>query len=595
MTVFLFGRDIRGRRKPSGPVVAQPYLPVHQAPQSNGYRPSQTTTALHAPGAGGGVGVGAYYPPHQPPVQHYVHSPHPSWSPPPGPYHHRPHPQAAVSQTNLAPSAPPLYPPRPSYATQSASQVSQYPNKEHGCKWTSTTNLKSTLGGPLNIAAASLNDLSETLHQKTTIGMNQTAALCDVIASKLNAVITLIDEEGFSGEEKDLIVYSTSPGSYGPSAEPTRALTPGGTTKPVGSNYFSKVWLYTNSRLPPHLPPFKIYLPTYRMLCLAAQYSEAVYKTPTNPIERETHIEADWRAGTKAMTLKSLPLDDMNTIVFAIRGSQTFMDWAVNFRPAPSSPRGFLDDEGNLCHSGFLGVAKKMVAPVAARLKGLLEGDPNLATYSLLITGHSAGGAVAQLLYAHMLSTTVQSDLNHLTGFFKRVHCITFGAPPVSLLPLDKPHSLKYRKSLFYSFVNEGDPVPRADKKVVKSLLSLYASPTPGACGSTALLPAEVSKPPKGTKIRNSRLHWPSHPQRPPRPSPLPTWTVPPSTLSCGGRLVLLRAMHGTRDVEAVQVTDEQLRKVVFGDPVCHMMSLYARRVEILATLAVTGRLGSRG
>jgi hypothetical protein len=42
------------------------------------------------------------------------------------------------------------------------------------------------------------------------------------------------------------------------------------------------------------------------------------------------------------MVLKSIPIDDMNTVVFAIRGSQTFMDWAVNFRPAPSSPEGFL-------------------------------------------------------------------------------------------------------------------------------------------------------------------------------------------------------------------------------------------------------------
>lgn len=82
-------------------------------------------------------------------------------------------------------------------------------------------------------------------------------------------------------------------------------------------------------------------MPTYPLLCLAAQYSERVYTRPTGA-ERETHIEADWRQGTKAMVLKSVPIDDMNTVVFAIRGSQTFMDWAVNFRPAPSSPRGFL-------------------------------------------------------------------------------------------------------------------------------------------------------------------------------------------------------------------------------------------------------------
>jgi hypothetical protein len=42
--------------------------------------------------------------------------------------------------------------------------------------------------------------------------------------------------------------------------------------------------------------------------------------------------------------------------------------------------------------------------------------------------------------------------------------------------------------------------------------------------------------------------------------------------------------------VQARGITDEQLRGVVFGDPVCHMMKLYERRMEVLATNAVIGR-----
>jgi hypothetical protein len=194
----------------------------------------------------------------------------------------------------------------------------------------------------------------------------------------------------------------------------------------TSSNYFSKVWSYSNSRLPPYLPPLKLYIPTYPLLCLAAQYSLRVYDKPKGK-EREDHFKASVLHGTKAMVLKSLPIDDMNTIVFAIRGSQTFMDWAVNIRQAPTSPKDFLDDRGNLCHSGFLCVAKFMVPQVAARLRTLLQEDPSRSTASLLITGHSAGGAVAQLLYAHMMSERVESELTYLTGFFKRVHCVTFG------------------------------------------------------------------------------------------------------------------------------------------------------------------------
>ena len=57
-----------------------------------------------------------------------------------------------------------------------------------------------------------------------------------------------------------------------------------------------------------------------------------------------------------------------------------------------------------------------MIKPVAARLRSLLEENPARSSFSLLMTGHSAGGAVASLLYAHMLAEDVKSELNILTG-----------------------------------------------------------------------------------------------------------------------------------------------------------------------------------
>lgn len=308
------------------------------------------------------------------------------------------------------------------------------------------------------------------------------------------------------------------------------------------------------------------------------------------------------------MVLKSVPIDDMNTLVLAIRGTHSFYDWTVNFRREPSSPSGFLDDPGNLCHSGFLSVARSMIGPIAARLRQLLEQDPSRTGWSLLLTGHSAGGAVASLLYAHMLAETVDSELQTLTGCFRRVHCITFGAPPVSLLPLQKPRGERYRKSMFYAFVNQGDPVARAEMEYVKGLVKLCVMPVPqgrtlvgpstsppdeSSYSSLALPDQMAGKPSKrpgnprkfGTKKSSLTVS-----------APLPVWRVPPATLSNAGRLVLLRekpTSTGTvveESVEACVVEDEDLRKVVFGDPGMHMMRVYARRVEVLATLAVTGR-----
>jgi hypothetical protein len=50
-----------------------------------------------------------------------------------------------------------------------------------------------------------------------------------------------------------------------------------------------------------------------------------------------------------------------------------------------------------------------------------------------------------------------------------------------------------------------------------------------------------------------------------------------------------LRPRVGREDsVEAVTVDGETLRKVVYGDPLKHQMRIYRKRIEELATRAVT-------
>ena len=488
----------------------------------------------------------------------------------------------------------------------------------------SYTNLRD--GANKSVNKLTTNYIERPTHavaMKSMQTMCRGAALVDVISSKFDAVIGSIDDDKFSGKEQDLIIYDNqTPQQDPPAVSPPIGETRGQSSNYVdpklgeekGSNHFSKVWLYSNSRLPPHLPPFKVYMPTYPLLCLAATYSERAYTPPTSKKARETetHIPADWRSGTKAMVLKAVPVEDLNTIVFAIRGSQTFMDWAVNYNSAPSSPTSFLDDPSNLCHAGFLYVARKMIVPVADRLKVLLEENPARSNCSLLITGHSAGGAVAALLYAHMMSTRIDSQLNYLTSFFKRVHCITFGAPPVSLRPLRKPSDVRHRKSLFYAFVNEGDPIPRADKMVLRSLLKLYASPAPSvgalAGGVQALSKVSLVGGGKGD-VQPPRSRLKGVLMRPSKASlqtvgtgsagstatvaSAPAWPIPACSLSPAGRLVVLRQVPGSgcaEDVEAVTVEDEMLRKVVYGDLLKHQMRVYRKRIEGVATRAVTGR-----
>jgi hypothetical protein len=263
-----------------------------------------------------------------------------------------------------------------------------------------------------------------------------------------------------------------------------------------------------------------------------------------------------------------------------------------------------------------------MIKPVAARLRHLLEEDPSRSSYSLLITGHSAGGAVAALLYSHMLSTSpeAKSELTILTRFFKRIHCIKFGAPPVSLLPLVTPTGSHLRHSLFLSFINEGDPVTRADKPYIQSLLKLYTTTAPNSLNSNLehnssanLLSPPISNSGGRSSSSLSLNKIKLYPKKSkPAPEPIPgygvMWNVPEAQLSNAGRLVLLRGVErpGSRSdskkkeksiqermdegVVAQMITDDLLRGVVFGDPVCHMMGLYRRRLEVLATNAAIGR-----
>ena len=527
-------------------------------------------------------------------------------------------------------------PPGIQYSTSPPPVYSIHPPKQ---KWASTTNLLST------------DPFTEAIYnsvKRTGNCWDKSVALCDQLADRLNDVISLMDEETFGSDKKDIIfevqeqpVVSYQPvpaqpalrGGYSrtnllspskPKQKHVKANSAPDNACPITKtviNATQKAALYANSSLPQNLPPLRLYMPTYPLLCLAARNSLKAYVKPRTSAESSSYVTASYRLGTKTMVLKSVPVDDMNTIVFAIRGTAGIWDWTVNIRDKPTPPTGFLDDPGNLCHAGFLDVARKMVKPVAARLRQLLEENPSRAHCSLMITGHSAGGAVAALLYCHMLSedASTKSELNILTGCFKRIHCVTFGAPPVTLLPLQKPVAAekRLRKSLFLSFVNEGDLVARAEMAYMLSLVQLYRAPVPQLRGqmypannasSTALVKsqsrANLALPIPPT---NKVIKWSSRPHTAPAPSPastsspLPrpststTWRVPQATLSNAGRIVALRIPWNSNgsdeDVKACITTDEQMRHVIFGDPNMHRMDVYARRIEVLATRAVTGRL----
>ena len=114
------------------------------------------------------------------------------------------------------------------------------------------------------------NDGIPHWHRQGTQYLNQGAALYELISSKFNSVVTSIDGERFSGDEKELWVYQ--PPSQFNELQVVRAkegkkkakpTSKGDTGFPIATNiasanYFSKINLYSNSRLPLDLPPIKL-------------------------------------------------------------------------------------------------------------------------------------------------------------------------------------------------------------------------------------------------------------------------------------------------------------------------------------------------
>lgn len=108
------------------------------------------------------------------------------------------------------------------------------------------------------------------LYLQGTQYLNQGAALVDLISSKFDTIITQIDGERFSGDERELVVYAPPQPMLqqeqdvgyterGVSKGKSKGMVNNSVSSALTStNYFAKVNLYANSRLPPNLPPLKL-------------------------------------------------------------------------------------------------------------------------------------------------------------------------------------------------------------------------------------------------------------------------------------------------------------------------------------------------
>ena len=222
----------------------------------------------------------------------------------------------------------------------------------------------------------------------------------------------------------------------------------------------------------------------------------------------------------------------------------------------------------------------------------------------VLFTGHSAGGAIATLLYLKYHSDkstgcTFDSLLQkylcdcceiliHYADKSCLFSCITFGSPPtvrpyVTTQLLSGP-----RVGLLLNFVNELDMIPRLDKPYILSLVNLYLSTYRKPPLHEADDPAEEAiLDRKSTKARGSDGN---------QSGTEKTWEIPDILYSHVGELVVLREQEcehnsGLADEEdgvdslelkAFVLEGQAFQKLLFVGVSLHKMNVYRNRIARL-------------
>lgn len=183
MTFFSFSSPGKKKRK-SEKASSRP-----STAHSYGYHNNPSTITLHRP-------VPAPFA-----VQPYQQPPNGPWNS----VQSVPYSQSLVSQPHLSLGPPQqhnVYGPSQGSGAPWASTASISTQKKS--KYKSSLHLPSTVTGQLHAASQSVSNLNDSWNQMSAQYLHQGVALCDRISSKFDAVITCMDEERFSGDERDL-------------------------------------------------------------------------------------------------------------------------------------------------------------------------------------------------------------------------------------------------------------------------------------------------------------------------------------------------------------------------------------------------------
>ncbi|KXH35378.1 hypothetical protein CSIM01_08953 [Colletotrichum simmondsii] len=253
-----------------------------------------------------------------------------------------------------------------------------------------------------------------------------------------------------------------------------------------------------------------------RIIQIAALCSKAVYRKDPGQVVpqlrdyaiKDRHwIEPTMNGSGKAAALfEILPTDPSSqrrALVVAVRGSASSIDWLVNLNSdLAECPDLVKLPESRLkpmpkVHRGFADCARTIAPGLVNQIKAALDEDQMQdQEIEIVFTGHSAGGAVACLLFCYLLTSKVLD----LPSKKPTLSCVTFGCPPLFNTDIDARLTKLYGGSNFLpgnmlAFPNDGDPVPRMDAAYATELARIWYLVGGGKCPPATEF--ENFKPPK--------------------------------------------------------------------------------------------------
>ncbi|CVL09708.1 hypothetical protein FPRO04_06519 [Fusarium proliferatum] len=273
--------------------------------------------------------------------------------------------------------------------------------------------------------------------------------------------------------------------------------------------------------------------------------------------------------------------DSSPVLVLAIRGSASKMDHIVNANAQPRTTESFMGCLEDLeAHSGFLNSARALESIVTNLINKYLESLPEMSKKKphILFTGHSAGGAVSQLLYLRNMSN---QNLNQSARF----SCVTFGAPPCLTQHVDPGIFQPSSGTVCVNVINEFDVVTRADKPYILSLVDVARAmldlPPKAAISEHETSKEIVSVALETTRDENRRLSDDSEdfPLKEPK-----FWRFPqPFYHHVGPRVILLtRFVDNQMNLKAVEISSSEFQKLLFCRVAVHGKRFYDERIDAL-------------